>query len=40
MNANDILFYIVLIAFTIMITILTNSINEHITGNHKQSKEK
>lgn len=40
MNANDILFYIVLIAFTIMITILTYSINEHITSNHKQSKEK
>ena len=39
MNANDILFYIVILAFTIMVTVLTNSINEHIAGKSKQPRK-
>ena len=40
MSANDILFYIVLIAFTIIVTVFSNSLQEHITGKNNQSKEK
>ena len=36
MSVSDILFYIVIVAFTIMVTILTNSINKHITDKSRK----